>query len=116
VIVRPDAQKSSAQQSNPNLLISPKAEVNSKPQLEIYADDVRCSHGSTIGQLDEEAFFYLRARGLAPAQARDMLTQGFANEITAHLPVLALGERVRELISARLHPQVEPKADPGGRP
>ncbi|MBW2422101.1 MAG: Fe-S cluster assembly protein SufD [Deltaproteobacteria bacterium] len=105
VVVRPDAQKTFAEQSNPNLLISPKAEVNTKPQLEIHADDVRCSHGSTIGQLDEEADFYLRARGIGADQARDMLTQGFANEITAHLPVPALGERVRELISGRLHPE-----------
>jgi Fe-S cluster assembly protein SufD len=103
VIVRPDAQKTSAEQSNPNLLISPKAEVDTKPQLEIYADDVRCSHGSTVGQLDEDAFFFLRSRGIGAAQARGMLTQGFANEITAHLPVPALGERVRELISGRLH-------------
>jgi len=105
VVVRPDAQKTSAEQSNPNLLISPKAEVDTKPQLEIYADDVRCNHGATIGQLDEEALFYLRSRSIGAAQARDILTQGFANEITAHLPVPALGARARELISARLHPE-----------
>ena len=81
VIVRPDAQKTEARQQNPNLLISDKASVDTKPQLEIYADDVRASHGSTIGQLDEEALFFLRARGLDPEEARLLLTRAFAHSV-----------------------------------
>ncbi|MCZ6464063.1 MAG: Fe-S cluster assembly protein SufD [Proteobacteria bacterium] len=103
VIVRPDAQQTNAFQSNPNLLLSDGAEVNTKPQLEIHADDMRCSHGATIGQLDPDALFYLRCRGIAELAARDLLTQGFATEITDSLPAQALGERVRELLLDRLH-------------
>lgn len=102
VVVRPDAQKTNAQQSNPNLIMSDDAEVDSKPQLEIYADDVKCSHGTSIGRLDEEALFYLRSRGIDTAEARMLLTQGFANEITAALPAPAVGDHVRELLLARL--------------
>jgi len=81
VIVRPNAQKTDARQSNPNLLISDRATVDTKPQLEIYADDVRASHGSTIGQLDPDALFFLRARGIAEDTARLLLTRGFAETI-----------------------------------
>jgi Fe-S cluster assembly protein SufD len=102
VIVRPDAQKTSAQQSNPNLLLSRGAEVDTKPQLEIYADDVKCSHGTSIGQLDMEALFYLRSRGLAEARARDLLTRAFALEILDSLPVAALGAGLDDLLLARL--------------
>lgn len=98
VVVRPDAQKTDAQQSNPNLLLGTKAEVDTRPQLEIYADDVKCSHGSTIGQIDPEALFFLRARGFDERAARALLTEGFAAEITTGLPDAALGERVRELM------------------
>jgi Fe-S cluster assembly protein SufD len=80
-IVRPDAQKTDARQSNPNLLVSDHASIDSKPQLEIYADDVRASHGSTIGQLDPDALFFLRARGIGHAAARLMLTRAFAHGI-----------------------------------
>jgi Fe-S cluster assembly protein SufD len=90
VLVRPDAQKTDASQSNPNLLLTDRAEIDTKPQLEIYADDVKCSHGSTIGQLDEEALFYLRARGLSERGARVLLTRGFANEICDDLPEATL--------------------------
>jgi Fe-S cluster assembly protein SufD len=102
VVVRPDAQKTSAEQSNPNLLIGDRAEIDTKPQLEIYADDVRCSHGATIGQLDPDALFYLRARGIAEHPARLMLIQGFGAEITDALPAEALGEHVREMFLQRL--------------
>ena len=98
VVVRPDAQKTSATQSNPNLLLDDAAEINSKPQLQIHADDVKCSHGSTIGQLDEDALFYLRARGIDSAAAKALLTEGFANEVADALPAAALSERVRELV------------------
>lgn len=102
VIVRPDAQKTSAQQTNKNLLLSDDAEVDSKPQLEISADDVRCSHGSTIGQLDEDALFYLRTRGIDLASARALLMRAFSAEITARIGVAALRERIDELLLARL--------------
>jgi Fe-S cluster assembly protein SufD len=102
VIVRPGAQHTDAEQSNPNLLLSPAAEVDSKPQLEIHADDVRCRHGSSIGRLDEDALFYLRARGLDEAAARELLTRGFAAEVLDALPVPTLGTALGELLAARL--------------
>ncbi len=102
VVVRPDAQKTAATQSNPNLLLADGAEVDTKPQLEIHADDVKCSHGSTIGQLDPDALFYLRSRGIGHRQALDLLTRGFAAEILERLEVPALGDAVGELLLARL--------------
>lgn len=81
VIVRQDAQKIQAYQSNGNVLLSDKSSINSKPELEIYADDVRCSHGSTIGQLDEQAVFYLRARGLSEKKAKELLVSAFIGEV-----------------------------------
>jgi len=81
VIVRPDAQKTDARQSNPNLLLSEGASIDTKPQLEIYADDVKASHGSTIGQLDDDALFFLRARGIDEEAARLLLTRAFAQKI-----------------------------------
>ena len=86
VHVRPDAQKIDSQQSNMNLLLSDQARIDTRPQLEIHADDVKCSHGSTIGKLDEEALFYLRSRGLSENDARALLTRGFAAEICDALP------------------------------
>lgn len=80
-IVRKDAQKTDSNQSNKNLLLSKNALMNSKPQLEIYADDVKCSHGSTTGELDSEALFYLQSRGLDILSAKNLLVQGFANEL-----------------------------------
>jgi len=102
VIVRPGAQKTDAEQSNPNLLLSAGAEVDSKPQLEIHADDVKCRHGASIGRLDEDALFYLRARGLDEAAARDLLMRGFAAEVLEALPVPALGTALSVLLAARL--------------
>jgi Fe-S cluster assembly protein SufD len=84
--VRPDAQKISADQTNRALLLSDRATINSKPQLEIYADDVKCSHGASIGQLDDEQLFYLRARGLDLATARALLSVAFASEVLEKLP------------------------------
>ncbi len=100
VIVRPDAQKSDALQSNPNLLLANQAEINTKPQLEIRADDVKCSHGSTIGQLDREALFYLRSRGVEERAARMLLTRGFAAEIAAGLPLESLSGWARQLVDS----------------
>ena len=80
VFVRQDAQKINAYQSNKSITLTEKAKMFSKPELEIYADDVRCSHGATTGQLDEEAMFYLRSRGLSKNQARSILLMAFARE------------------------------------
>jgi Fe-S cluster assembly protein SufD len=102
VIVRPDAQQTSAEQYNPNLLLTQGAQVNSKPQLEIHADDVKCSHGSTVGRMDPEAVFFLRSRGIGEARARHMLTQGFADQITSALPVACLADTVRGSIVERI--------------
>jgi Fe-S cluster assembly protein SufD len=108
IVVRPDAQKTSAQQSNPNLLLGVGAEVDSKPQLEIHADDVKCSHGSSVGQIDAEAFFYLRSRGLSAETARDLLTRAFAQEILRALPTPSLADALDDVLKERLR-----FADPG---
>ncbi len=81
VRVAPDAQQSDAQQANNTLLLSDDAEIDTKPQLEIYADDVKCSHGATVGNLDEQAMFYLKARGIDGDSARSMLIRAFIDEI-----------------------------------
>ena len=81
IIVRQDAQKTDAKQTNRALLLTDGATINTKPQLEIFADDVKCTHGAAIGQLDDEAIFYLRARGLPYAEARDMLIHAFAGQV-----------------------------------
>lgn len=103
IVVRPDAQKTDAKQSNRNLLLSGEATVYTRPQLEIYADDVRCTHGATIGQLDEQALFYLRSRGIAADQARALLLHAFAAEILDRIPVPALREELDRTVSERLH-------------
>src|ERR1700691_191987 len=80
IIVHKDAQKTDAKQTNRNLLLSDTAQIDTKPQLEIYADDVKCTHGATIGQMEENALFYLRTRGIDEASARKLLLLAFANE------------------------------------
>lgn len=90
IVVRPGAQKADAQQSSRNLLLSPHAEIDAKPQLEIYADDVKCGHGATVGRLDEDQVFYLRSRGIGDAQARALLMRAFALEACAGLTPGAL--------------------------
>ena len=102
VIVRPDAQKTDASQSNPNLVLSDAAEIDTRPQLEIYADDVKCSHGSSIGQVDADALFYLRSRGLDERRARDLLARGFAAEVTSRLAQGPLREVVDQLVLEKL--------------
>jgi Fe-S cluster assembly protein SufD len=102
VLVRPGAQHTDARQSNPNLLLSEGAEIDSKPQLEIFADDVKCSHGSAIGQSDENALFYLRTRGLDEAAARALLVRGFAAEVLAALPEPALAEALGDAFALLL--------------
>ena len=95
VLVRPDAQKTNAEQSSASILLAEGAEIDAKPQLEIWADDVKCSHGATIGRLDENALFYLRSRGIGEAAARDLLVQGFAAEVLASLPSPRAGRGAR---------------------
>ena len=102
IIVDQDAQKTDANQSNRNLLLSDSATVHSNPQLEIFADDVRCTHGSTVGRLDEEAVFYLRSRGIARDEAIRMLTLAFAGEVLERVPVEALRERLELVVASRL--------------
>ncbi len=113
VIVRPNAQKTVAYQSNPNLLLTTGARVDSKPQLEIYANDVKCGHGSSIGQLDQDAIFYLRTRAISEPRARQLLTRGFAQQILAALPVAALTEGLHEPLGDRL---AEATSSPGSKP
>lgn len=98
ILVRKDAQKTNAYQSNKNILLSDEAVMNAKPQLEIFADDVKCSHGATTGQLDEEALFYLRSRGIGEAGARAFLNIAFAADVINNVP----GETLREQLMQRI--------------
>ncbi len=106
IFVRPHAQKTNAFQSNRNILLSDKASVNTKPQLEIWADDVKCSHGCTIGQLDEEALFYLRSRGIDKHTARAMMLYAFAAEVSDQVPHTAMRNYVEGIIRERLQTNV----------
>jgi Fe-S cluster assembly protein SufD len=101
VIVRPDAQKTDARQSSRNLLLAPGAEIDTKPELEIYANDVKCSHGATTGQLDATALFYLRSRGLDEATARTLLIRAFAESIVASIGPPALRSHLEKLLDER---------------
>jgi Fe-S cluster assembly protein SufD len=102
IYVEKDAQKTDAKQTNMSLLLSEEAQVESKPQLEIFADDVKCTHGATIGQIDEDAVFYLRARGLSETAARSLLVFTFANESLERIAVPALRRQLEQLILRRL--------------
>jgi Fe-S cluster assembly protein SufD len=102
IFVRQDAQKTNAYQSNKNVLLSNEASVNTKPQLEIFADDVKCSHGCTIGKLDEQALFYLRARGIGEKAAKSLLLHAFAVDILDNIKAEPLRVYVDQLISERL--------------
>ena len=102
IMVRPDAQKINAFQANNNLLLSENSSINSKPQLEIYADDVKCSHGCTIGQLDEDALFYLRTRGISKEDASAILTFAFAAEAMDKISIEPLGKMVKNLMEDKL--------------
>ena len=103
IMVRPDAQKINAFQANNNLLLSENSAINSKPQLEIYADDVKCSHGCTIGQLDEKALFYLRTRGISKKDAMAILTFAFASEAMEKISIPELALIVKNLMQERLN-------------
>ena len=99
IYVQLDAQKTNAFQQNNNLLLSDKASINSKPQLEIFADDVKCSHGSTVGQLSKEAMFYLQSRGIGEQKAKALLVNAFAFDVTEKIKIPELEEHVNHLIS-----------------
>jgi Fe-S cluster assembly protein SufD len=102
VMVRQDAQKTDSKQSNKNLLLSEEAVINTKPQLEIFADDVKCTHGATVGQVDPEAIFYLRSRGIAREAARALLTFAFANEVIERVKYGPMRDRLKDALLARL--------------
>jgi Fe-S cluster assembly protein SufD len=102
IFVQPDAQKTNAFQQNNNLLLSDKASVNSKPQLEILADDVKCSHGSTVGQLSKEAMFYLQSRGIGEQKARALLVNAFLFDVTEKIKIPELEEYVNQLITRHI--------------
>ncbi len=102
ILVRRDAQKTQAYQSNNNLLLTADAKMSTKPQLEIYADDVKCSHGATIGQIDYDALFYMRARGIGEREAKLLLMFGFAHEVVKRVSIESLRERVDDLVNKRL--------------
>ena len=102
IVVEQDAQKTDSTQANRNLILSDNAVANSNPQLEIFADDVRCTHGSTVGRLDDEAVFYLRSRGIAEDEARRILTLAFAGEVLDRVPIESLREELRQSVEERL--------------
>jgi Fe-S cluster assembly protein SufD len=102
ILVQQIAQKTDAKQTNKNLLLSDDATANTKPQLEIYADDVRCTHGATIGQLDDEAIYYLRTRGVPKAVAQRMLVHAFAGEITDRIHHDVIREELDDMVWTRL--------------
>ncbi len=102
IMVRKDAQKTNAYQTNNNILLSDDASANAKPQLEIFADDVKCSHGATTGQINEEEIFYLRARGIGETQARKMLLSAFAHSVIDEIAFTQLRERVSALLDEKL--------------
>ncbi|UZE95450.1 Fe-S cluster assembly protein SufD [Alkalimarinus alittae] len=103
IMIHRDAQKTLGAMSNKNLLLSSKAEIDTKPELEIYADDVKCAHGTTIGQLDEEELYYLVTRGISPDDAATMLTLGFVNELVQKIP----NEIIREKVEKRLESLIQ---------
>jgi Fe-S cluster assembly protein SufD len=102
IFVRKDAQKTDAKQTNKTLILSDDATMNTKPQLEIFADDVKCTHGATVGQLEEEQLFYLRSRGISLEEARDLLTFAFASDVIDRVHVDALRKQLDTLLRARL--------------
>ncbi|HEX6251292.1 MAG TPA: Fe-S cluster assembly protein SufD [Gemmatimonadaceae bacterium] len=102
VYVRPEAQKTDGKQSNNNLLLSPNARIDTKPQLEIFADDVKCTHGATVGRLDENALFYFRSRGIAEDRARTLLTYAFAAEVIEEIELEPVRTELERLVLARV--------------
>jgi Fe-S cluster assembly protein SufD len=103
IIVRKDAQKTDSKQTNKNLVLSDDAVIDTKPELQIFADDVRCTHGATIGQLDAESLFYLQSRGIGKAQARSLLTQAFAQDIIDRIKIPELRNQLEKVLSEKFH-------------
>jgi Fe-S cluster assembly protein SufD len=102
IIVDKIAQKTNAFQSNKNILVSDKATINTKPQLEIFADDVKCSHGCTVGQLDESAMFYLRSRGIPEKEAKALLMYAFSNNVLNSVKIPEIKQRINKIIANKL--------------
>ena len=107
IFVRHDAQKTDAMQTNKNLLLSNDARVDTKPQLEILADDVKCAHGAAVGQIDEDELFYLETRGIHPDLARNLLTYGFAEEVIAKIKIESIKQQLDEAVLNRLNTRLE---------
>ena len=102
MVVEKEAQKTNAFQANNNLLVNDKATINTKPQLEIFADDVKCSHGCTIGQLDENAMFYLQTRGIPEKEAKALLMYAFANNVLESVKIPQLKKSINKLVAKKL--------------
>ena len=105
--MRHGAQQTDAQQTNKNLLLSKEAQVDTKPQLEIFADDVKCTHGAAVGQLEEDELFYLESRGINPALARNILTYGFAEEVIERIKIDSIRRELDEAVLNRLHSELQ---------
>jgi Fe-S cluster assembly protein SufD len=103
IMVRKDAQKTDSKQTNKNLVLSDEAVINTKPELQIFADDVRCTHGATIGQLDAESMFYLQSRGIGREQARNLLTYAFAQDIVDRIKVQGLRDSLEKVLFEKFH-------------
>lgn len=103
VLVRPDAQRTNSGQTNRNILLTDKARIATRPFLEIYADDVQCTHGATVGQLDDEAMFYLRSRGIGEREARKLLMYAFADDVVRHIGISSLNDRLGNMVQRRLN-------------
>ena len=102
IFVRPDAQKTNAYQSCKNVVLSPGASMNTKPQLEIYADDVKCSHGTTTGQLNDEALFYMRSRGIPKDEARTLLLYAFSQDVLSQIKIQSIREYLEGVVREKL--------------
>ena len=107
VMVREGALKTDARQLNKNLLLSDRAKVDTKPQLEIFADDVKCAHGATVGQLEDEELFYLESRGINRDRARSLLTYGFAEDVIGRIKLASVREQLDRIVLAKLHESLE---------
>jgi Fe-S cluster assembly protein SufD len=103
IMVRKDAQKTDSKQTNKNLVLSDEAVIDTKPELQIFADDVRCTHGATIGQLDAEALFYLQSRGIGREDARNLLTYAFAQDIIDRIKIQTLRETLERSLFEKFH-------------
>jgi len=111
IFVREGAQKTDAMQTNKNLLLSPRARVDTKPQLEIYADDVKCAHGAAVGQIDQEELFYLATRGINPALGKSLLTYGFAEEVIGKIGLDSIRAQLDQAVLSQIHTELGPQAD-----